>query len=152
MIIKNYYWLVFTLAIIVLGGILMLPKQPHTNGQQVTIYKSSTCGCCASYISILKSRGYDVNVVETQNMLSVKERFGIDSEMESCHTAIYDNYVVEGHVPLDVVDKLLAERPNIDGIALPDMPAGSPGMPGIKREPFTIYALSNNENSVYMRE
>jgi len=134
------------------GGMFLLPTEPKDNGRQVTVYKSPTCGCCVNYISILRSEGYDVDVVETQNINSIKNKYGISPEMESCHTSVFDDYVVEGHVPLTVVDKLFTEQPNIRGIALPGMPAGSPGMPGIKREPFTVYALSDNETSVYVRE
>jgi hypothetical protein len=82
-------------------------------------------------------------------MQSVKEKYDISPIMESCHTMVIDDYVVEGHVPIEVVKKLLTEKPNIAGISLPDMPAGSPGMPGIKRDPFTIYSLAQN-NPVYM--
>jgi hypothetical protein len=81
-------------------------------------------------------------------MQKIKDEHDISPNMESCHTMVINDYVVEGHVPIEVVEKLITEQPDISGIALPDMPAGSPGMPGIKREPFTIYSLANN-NPVY---
>jgi hypothetical protein len=82
-------------------------------------------------------------------MQSVKDKYDISPEIESCHTMVINDYVVEGHVPIEVVEKLINEKPAISGISLPDMPAGSPGMPGIKREPFTIYSLASN-NPVYI--
>jgi len=71
--------------------------------------------------------------------------------MQSCHTTEIGDYFVEGHVPIEAIDKLLAEKPDIDGITLPDMPAGSPGMPGVKREEFVIYSLKDGESSEFMR-
>lgn len=116
-----------------------------------TVYKSPLCGCCVSYISYLRDAGYQVEVVESLNTGPVKDRFGIAREMESCHTSVFGHYFVEGHVPFEVVDKLLAEQPDIRGIALPDMPAGSPGMPGTKKEPWAIYALEKDgSTSLYM--
>ncbi len=73
---------------------------------------------------------------------AIKEQYGIPEELWSCHTTIVDGYYIEGHVPIDVVLKLLAERPTIDGIALPGMPSGSPGMDGEKDGPWVIYAVT----------
>jgi hypothetical protein len=70
--------------------------------------------------------------------------------MESCHTTVIDGYFVEGHVPFEAIEKLLAERPDIDGIALPDMPAGSPGMPGRKSGPFDIYQVKDGQYSLFV--
>ena len=84
-------------------------------------------------------------------MDAVKQRFNIPANMQSCHTTIIGDYFVEGHIPLEVIDKLLSEKPDLDGIALPDMPAGSPGMPGRKTEEFIIYGLKDGQVSEYMR-
>ena len=70
--------------------------------------------------------------------------------MESCHTAIFGDYFVEGHVPIEAVNKLLEEKPDIDGIALPEMPSGSPGMPGPKLEPFKIYSIKDGQASEFL--
>ncbi|MCH7730210.1 hypothetical protein IID21_01615 [Patescibacteria group bacterium] len=118
---------------------------------QVTVYKSPSCGCCVGYTRFLKQDGYVVSIEETTDMNSVKQAHNIPSSMQSCHTAIIGDYFVEGHIPLEVVDKLLAEKPNLDGIALPGMPAGSPGMPGIKSEEFIIYGLKDGQVSEYTR-
>ena len=90
-----------------------------------------------------------MEVKSTKDMNSVKEKYGVPVNMESCHTTIVDDYVVEGHIPIEVVDQLLKDRPDISGIALPDMPAGSPGMPGKKIEPFKIYSLTATGTEVF---
>jgi len=120
-------------------------------GEKVTLYKSPTCGCCVSHSGFLKRDGYLVDVEGTTDMDSVKKEYNIPSSMQSCHTSIIGDYFVEGHVPLEVIDKLLAEKPNLDGIALPGMPAGSPGMPGLKTEEFIIYGLKDGQVSEFMR-
>ena len=90
-------------------------------------------------------------MITTENMQSIKTKYDIPKNMESCHTSIIDNYFVEGHIPLEAINKLLIEKPLIDGIALPNMPSGSPGMPGIKRETFVIYSITNGQIGEFMR-
>ncbi len=136
----------------VLTGILGYSATPtDVSAKTVTVYKSSTCGCCVNYIAMLESKGYEVDVVETEDMMSVKEKYGIPRSMESCHTSVFGEYVVEGHMPFEVVERMLEEKPNIRGIALPDMPAGSPGMPGEKKGEWTIYALTDDNVEIYER-
>lgn len=120
-------------------------------GKKVVMHKSPTCGCCVSYSGFLKRDNYVVEVEETTDMDAVKDKYKIPYSMQSCHTNIIGDYFVEGHVPLEVVDKLLAEKPDLDGIALPGMPSGSPGMPGLKTEEFIIYGLKDGQISEYMR-
>jgi len=127
--------------------------EKYSNGysKEVTVYKSPTCGCCVKYIAYLRRNGFEVEVVTTNDMASVKNTYNIPSSMESCHTMVMADYFVEGHVPLEAVDKLLEEKPAIDGIALPAMPSGSPGMPGIKTEVFNIFSLTGGEYSSYIK-
>ncbi|MBD3311120.1 MAG: hypothetical protein GF349_01320 [Candidatus Magasanikbacteria bacterium] len=112
----------------------------------VMVYKSPDCGCCVNHIAYLRRHGFEVGVVEMNNMPSVKKKFGVTRELESCHTSVFGDYVVEGHVPIEAINKLLTEQPDISGIALPEMPPGSPGMPGIKRAPFVIYTLGKEKD------
>lgn len=114
------------------------------------VYKSPTCGCCVGYIAEMEKQGFDVETVGLQDMSSIKQRYNIPRNMESCHTTVIGDYIVEGHVPLEAVNKLLEEQPDISGIALPGMPSGTPGMPGPKRAPYRIYALNNGEVSDYI--
>jgi len=97
------------------------------------------------------SNGYEVNVVnlEGDNLTAIKSKYGIPHSVMSCHTAVIGDYVVEGHVPSGMVDKLLTERPAIDGLAMVGMPSGSPGMPGPKNETWKIYSIKDGQVSLY---
>ena len=94
----------------------------------VVVYKSPTCGCCDGWIDHMRAAGFRVIARDTSDVGAVKRRLGVLPTLGSCHTAIVAGYVVEGHVPADAVERLLEERPKIVGIAVPGMPAGSPGM------------------------
>lgn len=109
----------------------------------VTVYKTSTCGCCKLWVTHLTGAGYAVNAEDVENLGAVKKKHGVPEALQSCHTALVDGYVVEGHVPADVIDKLLAERPAVVGIAVPGMPIGSPGMevPGRPADKYQILAF-----------
>lgn len=110
-----------------------------TNANQ---YSAPNCSCCEAYAPYIQehlSTTLDVTVLD--DTAPVKRQFGIAEDLQSCHTLVLDEYVVEGHVPAEVIGKLLDESPAIDGIALPGMPQGSPGMGGTKREPFTFYVI-----------
>ena len=119
---------------------------------QGKLYKNPNCGCCQGHANYLMEHGYDIEVIETHDLMKIKDQYDVPERLEGCHTLVIDDYVIEGHVPVNVIERLLAERPDIVGISLPGMPAGSPGMGGQKREPFTIYTLSNGMPSVYAVE
>ena len=112
---------------------------------EMTLYKSGSCGCCGVYYGYFKREGNsNVQAVNLEELDSLKKRYGVPAAMESCHTTIVGDYFVEGHVPLEAVEKLLTEKPDIKGIAMPGMPSGSPGMPGAKKGDFVIYAINND--------
>ncbi len=96
----------------------------------------------------MKENDYLVQVEDVQDLLSVKRRYQVPSELQSCHTAIVDGYVIEGHVPVEDVERLLSERPDITGLAVPGMPPGSPGMdvPGAAPQPFDVLAFDSEGN------
>ncbi|MBK1670847.1 hypothetical protein CKO28_22785 [Rhodovibrio sodomensis] len=94
------------------------------------VYKSPTCGCCARWVGYVRADGWKVKVVNLQDVTPIKKQVGLLPQLASCHTAIADGYVVEGHVPLPAIEKLMAERPDVHGIAVPGMPQDSPGMGG----------------------
>jgi hypothetical protein len=96
----------------------------------ITVFKSETCSCCSVHSAYMDKSGLDVDVIPLTDMSGIKKDYNIPKSMESCHTTIIGEYFVEGHVPIEAIEKLLRERPDIDGIALPRMPSGSPGMPG----------------------
>jgi hypothetical protein len=108
---------------------------------EAVLYRDPDCGCCGDYADHLRAHGHAVRVVATGDLARIKREHGVPEALRSCHTTLVGGYVVEGHVPVGVVERLLAERPAIRGVALPGMPLGSPGMLGPKSEPFVIYAL-----------
>lgn len=120
-------------------------------GEKVTVFKSPTCGCCTNYVGDLKGEGYSVEVVQINDVSKVNEEHNIPSAMSSCHVTFIGDYFVAGHVPLEVLTKLITEKPEIDGVSLPNMPMGSPGMPGIKKGDFIIYSVKEGQYEEYMR-
>jgi hypothetical protein len=114
---------------------------------KAVIYKSQSCGCCSVYSDYLKSKGFQVEVVNTNNMNSIHQKYGVPVSLGSCHTSVIEGYFVEGHVPVEVISKLLRDKPVIKGIALPDMPPGSPGMPGAKTGKWTVYSIDKDGTS-----
>lgn len=107
-----------------------------------TLYKNPTCQCCEAYASYLRPHGFEVKVIGSPDLNQFKREQGVPPELAACHTMLVEGYVIEGHVPVEVIFKLLRERPDIRGIALP-------GMGGEKQEPFTIYTITEGEPSVY---
>lgn len=121
-------------------------------GTKMVIYKTPTCGCCRNWVDHMRQAGFDVEVHDMPDVQPVKQEHGLPGHLASCHTAIVDGYVVEGHAPADVIRRMLAERPQIAGIAVPGMPAGSPGMevPGGRTDPYDVIAFTREGKvSVY---
>lgn len=109
----------------------------------VTLYKNPTCACCLEWAEHMRANGFSVDVKDGANLTEVRNELGVPAHLASCHTAVVDGYAIEGHVPADIVRTLLAERPDIAGLTVPDMPPGVPGMPdpGPGREPYDIIAF-----------
>ena len=116
----------------------------------VEVFKTPSCGCCYGYVLFLEKEQFNVKETDMRSLHSIKQKYNIPLEMQSCHTTIIGKYFIEGHVPLEAVNKLFKEQPNIDGIALPGMPIGTPGMPGKKEEPFVVYQLIDGKFSIFM--
>jgi len=134
--------------IVILAGavllvLFLLGCAEQNNGTKVSLYKDPECGCCVGHAAFLTSSSFNVDTILTENMAAIKQQYGIPSNMQSCHTSIIEGYFVEGHVPIATINKLLLEKPDIDGIALPGMPSGSPGMPGAKTEVWKIFAIKD---------
>jgi hypothetical protein len=105
----------------------------------MTVYKSPTCRCCGKWIDHMKAQGFTLDVKDMDDVSPVKRTMGIPEDMWSCHTGVVGKYAVEGHVPADVVKKLLAEKPKAIGIAVPGMPVGSPGMEsGSRKDKYDV--------------
>jgi hypothetical protein len=113
-----------TLALAATAG----PLAAADTRPRVTISKDPNCGCCGAWGEHLARAGFPISVVDVADMDAVKRRLGVPGDLQSCHTAEVGKYVLEGHVPASAVVRLLAESPNIRGLAVPGMPVGSPGM------------------------
>ena len=107
---------------------LAQPGCSRAEAETIQVYKTPTCGCCTKWIDHLREAGFNVEATDMPDLSSLKAMNGISIELSSCHTAIVEGYVLEGHVPASDVRRLLAERPKIAGLAVPGMPMGSPGM------------------------
>ncbi|MDC0628412.1 DUF411 domain-containing protein [Pelagibacteraceae bacterium] len=116
----------------------------------VEVFKTPSCGCCYGYVLFLEKEQFKVKQTDMRSLQAIKKKHNIPLEMQSCHTTILGKYFIEGHVPIEAINKLLKEQPDIDGIALPGMPIGTPGMPGEKEEPYVIYQLVDGKSSVFM--
>jgi len=115
---------------------------------RVTVTKDPNCSCCAGWIEHLRKAGFPVTVVDIPDVKPTKARLGVPDALASCHTAEVDGYVIEGHVPADAIERLLRERPQATGLAVPGMPAGSPGMSG-EPEIFEVILFSPTAQSAF---
>ncbi|MBL8573013.1 MAG: DUF411 domain-containing protein [Hyphomicrobiaceae bacterium] len=116
------------------------------------VHRDPSCGCCEAWVAHVKRAGFDARIEVSEDIDAVKQRLGVPASLASCHTAEIDGYLLEGHVPAEIVARLLAERPAIRGLAVPGMPVGSPGMetPGMAPEPFQVIAFAaNGRTSVF---
>ena len=115
---------------------------------EVTVYKSPTCGCCSKWADHLREAGFQVTEEDVRDIVEVKREHGVPGELGSCHTALVGDYVIEGHVPAEDIRRLLEERPDVAGLAVPGMPAGSPGMevPG-RSDPYASLTFDEEGNT-----
>lgn len=109
-------------------------------GPAITVYKTPNCGCCVKWVEYLRDEGFEVQAINQRDLTPVKQKAGVAPEMASCHTAMVDGYVIEGHVPAAAIRKLLQERPSTLGLAVPGMPNNSPGM-GLMDGKLKTYTL-----------
>lgn len=126
------------------AALFALPLPAFAVSTQATLFKKPTCKCCDEYAVYLREYGFEVEVKITNELSEISRKAGVPERFEGCHTLFVDGYVVEGLVPVRVIWKLLSERPAIVGITLPGMPAGAPGMPGKKKGPLEIYAVTKD--------
>ena len=139
-------------ALLMSASALALTGPAHAAPVAVTLYKNPECGCCDGYADYLRHNGFRVTAKATNDLSEISRKAGIPPDLQGCHTAFIGDYVVDGHVPVAAIKKLLAERPVIKGITLPGMPLGSPGMTGDKTEPFTVFAIrSDGTSSVFIK-
>ncbi len=110
---------------------------------KVVVYKSPTCGCCNKWVDHMRASGFEVETHDLNDVSPVKAEYGVTRNLASCHTAIVDGYVIEGHVPAEYVRQILRERPAIRGLSVPGMVTGSPGMEGSYVEAYDVVAFDD---------
>lgn len=132
----------------VAASLLVLGSAAHA--ATLTVMKSPACGCCAKWIEHVEKHGFTVKVVNVEDIMAVKAKAGIPDHLASCHTTTVDGYVIEGHVPAADIKKLLASKPKAKGIAVPGMPAGSPGMEHAGTQPYqTLLIKADGSTTVF---
>ncbi len=108
----------------------------------IHVVKSPSCGCCTAWVDYLKTKGFKVTVEHREEFTALKRANGVTAPLESCHTAFINGYVVEGHVPAELITRLIESTPaGVKGIAVPGMPVGSPGMEGGTPQRYTVYTF-----------
>jgi hypothetical protein len=132
-------------------GLMLIGSAAHA--ANMTVLKSPSCGCCAKWVEHARAHGFTVKVVEIDDVMAVKAKYGVPTKLASCHTSLVNGYVVEGHVPAADIKKLLAAKPKAKGIAVPGMPMGSPGMEhGDHKQAYqTILFTADGKTSIFAR-
>ncbi|MCG8047280.1 MAG: DUF411 domain-containing protein [Candidatus Thiodiazotropha endolucinida] len=129
-----------------------LTLSTHSFAADVIVYKSPTCGCCNDWVKHLQQNGFSVQTHDRRDMQLVKRTLNVPQGLQSCHTAVVGDYVVEGHVPAKEIVRLLREKPAVEGISVPGMPMGSPGMEGPRRDNYDVLIFDGKGNTeVYSR-
>lgn len=119
-------------------------------GTAITVHRDPSCGCCSGWVKHLQQSGFAATVLDAKELDAVKQRLGVPDDLAACHTAELAGYVIEGHVPAASLRRLLAERPNATGLAVPGMPIGSPGMEGGTPEKYDVVLFGPNGRRTYM--
>ena len=140
----------FIFGFLLFAGLL---KPASADEPEIVVYKTPTCGCCSAWIEHIKSADFSVKSINVSHgdQAGIKRKFGITPKLSSCHTALIDNYFVEGHVPAKDIKALILEKPEALGLSVPNMPLGSPGMEmGNQNEPYdTLLVKSNGASRVF---
>ena len=137
-------------AALVLAGTTSLVRAEAAQKPKIMVYKSPTCGCCAGWAEHLQKNGFDVSVENRDDLPMIKASRGVPEDLQSCHTAIVDGYTIEGHVPAGDIKKLLAQKPDAQGLAVPGMPMGSPGMEmGDRKDSYRVILFNKTGRAIF---
>jgi hypothetical protein len=131
-------------ALALTTGARALSVAPNPKETRITVYKDPGCRCCQNWIDHLIMHGYGVDAKDTPAMAEVKRTLGVPDALTSCHTAIVNGYLIEGHVPAADIAKLLKEKPKVAGLAVPGMPMGPPGMEGPRKQHYQVLSFDKN--------
>jgi hypothetical protein len=134
---------VIALAAAALMSVATAVAQQQT-GPLVEVFKTPTCGCCSQWVTHMRANGFTIRTTDLKDLAEIKKSRGVPDQLQSCHTAVVNGYVVEGHIPAADVHRLLKEKPAVAGIAVAGMPVGSPGMeyPGTKAQPYNVMSFT----------
>jgi len=147
------WWIatITTVAVVAAAGAWFSVPTVGAESTGIVVYKTPTCGCCSNWIAHLRDNGFEVDVVNVPNTRPIRERVGVPHRLGSCHTGVIGDYWIEGHVPADLIQRLITEKPdNIRGIAAPGMPMGSPGMEGPNPVVYEVLASgTDGQLSIY---
>jgi hypothetical protein len=139
-------------ALVVPAAAAQRTGKPAPAGQAITVYRTATCGCCGKWVEHLQASGFNPTVHVVDNIEQAPPRKQVPAALHSCHTATLEGYIVEGHVPADVISQLLKERPRVQGIAVPGMPLGSPGMEAPNPQPYEVLTFDGSgKTTVFAR-
>ena len=137
-------------AALAVALIAAVPATPTPPPPTIAVYKSPSCGCCAKWVDHLKTSGFQVTVHDQDDLTETRATLGVPRALGSCHTAVVGSYVIEGHVPADLIQRILKERPAVRGLAVPGMPAGSPGMEGGRQDRYEVLTFQRDgKTAVY---
>lgn len=126
------------------------PTPARAEARRIEMFKNPNCNCCSAWADHLGANGFDVSVKETSDLKAIKVSAGVPADLASCHTAFIEGYIIEGHVPAHAINRLLTERPAATGLAVPGMPAGSPGMGGAP-EVFEVVLFDKSGRKIFGR-
>ncbi len=125
-------------------AVFFWPPIRKAEAADIMVYKSPTCGCCNGWVKHLRESGFNVKTEDRRDVSRIKHSYGVVPRLASCHTAVVDGYVVEGHVPAEDIRRLLKERPAVVGITAPGMPMGSPGMEGPRKDRYQVLTIDKD--------
>jgi hypothetical protein len=142
---------ILALVLIFNPGFVLSESKTTNEPVDIVVHRSPSCSCCGKWVEHLKQNNFKVEDIVTEDVQSIKDKYGVTQEMASCHTALVNGYVVEGHVPANDIINLLKNKPEVTGISVPGMPKGTPGMEmGGKKDAFQVLSFDkNNQYKVF---
>ena len=131
---------------------LLVSMPLNAAAPRVSVFKTPSCGCCSKWVQHLQAKGFDVEVHETPSTAEYRQKYGVPDKLKSCHTAVVGGYAIEGHVPAGDIQRLLSSRPKAKGLAVPGMPAGSPGMEGARSDAYSVILFGEDGGTSVFQE
>jgi len=137
------------MSLMIAGWLSMIGISSAAQAADVEMYKSPNCACCTGWAEHLRKAGFTVTVHKRDDMDAIKSKYGVPEKLASCHTAVVDGYIIEGHVPAQDVERLLKEHPKVAGLTAPGMPMKSPGMQAVGQSPqgYDVLAFDKDGTS-----